>query len=213
MKEAFVSFSGGKESCLALYRALKEFRVKYLVNMISEDGQVSRSHGIKAELLRVQAEAIGIPIIQRKCSWETYEEEFKKVIDYLKTKGVSVGVFGDIDIQGHRDWIERVCNETQITAYLPLWGEEQRELISEFIALGFKAIVVAIDSEVLGKEWLGRVIDNWFLKELQDMRDINICGERGEYHTFVYDGPIFKWCVELKKGNKLLKDKHCFFGD
>jgi len=209
--KAFVSWSGGKETSLACYRAMqKGFEIRCLLNMVSEDGEYSRSHGIGADLLRAQAEAIGSPIVQRKTTWNTYEEEFKKAALDLKKEGIEAGVFGDIDVQEHRDWVERVCNEVGINALLPLWKGERVELLKEFIQTGFKAIIVATNSDFLGKEWLGREINGEFIEGLKAIGDVDLCGERGEYHTFVYDGPIFKKSVEFIIGKKVLKDKHWF---
>jgi len=160
--------------------------------------------------LRAQAEAIGSPIVQRKTTWNTYEEEFKKAALDLKKEGIEAGVFGDIDVQEHRDWVERVCNEVGINALLPLWKGERVELLKEFIQTGFKAIIVATNSDFLGKEWLGREINGEFIEGLKAIGDVDLCGERGEYHTFVYDGPIFKKSVEFIIGKKVLKDKHWF---
>ncbi|GLI53740.1 diphthine--ammonia ligase [Thermodesulfovibrio yellowstonii] len=209
--KSFISWSGGKDSSLACYRAMtKGVQVVCLVNMLSEDGIYSRSHGIGSELLRLQAEAIGIPIIQRKTTWESYEKEFKNTILQLKKEDIKAGVFGDIDLQEHRDWVERVCRETGIKVILPLWNEEREKLLKEFIDLGFKAIVCSTNSEFLGKEWLGRQIDDDFIKDLKDLGNIDICGEKGEYHTFVYDGPIFKKAVKFRMVDRVIKDGKWF---
>lgn len=210
--KAFVSWSGGKESSFACYRIMQDrnIEVAYLLNTVSEDGKRSCSHGLDAALLRSQAEAIGIPIIQIKTAWNNYEEVFKRALSDFKKKGVEAGVFGDIDLQQHRDWVEKVCNDTDIKAFLPLWGEEREKLIGQFIACGFKAIVVATNEEFMGEEWLGRIIDNEFVEDLKSKGNIDLCGEKGEYHTYVYDGPIFKKPVEFITGRKILKDKHWF---
>ncbi|MEW6417351.1 MAG: diphthine--ammonia ligase [Nitrospirota bacterium] len=192
--KAFVSWSGGKETSLSCYKVMQnqDVKIAYLLNMISEDGKYSRSHGIGSDLLRAQAEAIGIPIVQRRTTWETYEEEFKKAVSDFKKEDVQVGVFGDIDLREHRDWVERVCKDMGIEAILPLWKEEREKLLEEFIDLGFKAIIVATQAELLNREWLGRRVDKKFVKEIKAIGNIDLCGEKGEYHTFVYDGPIFK---------------------
>ncbi len=210
--KAFVSWSGGKDTSLACYRAknIDDFEVKYLLNMVSEDGKHSRSHGVSSKLLKLQAEAIGIPIVQRKTTWKTYEEEFKRAVSDLEKDGIEAGVFGDIDLQGHRDWVERVCKEIGIRPILPLWKEEREKLLEEFIQAGFKAIVVATNADFLGEEWLGREINGKFIEGLKAIGDVDLCGERGEYHTFVYDGPIFKNVIEFTVGEKVLKDKHWF---
>ena len=191
MKKAFISWSGGKDSMLALYRAIRMVDVPYLLNMLSEGGSVSRSHGLSAELLKAQAAAMGKVIVQEPSTWKGYEEAFKKVVLELKGKGITVGVFGDIELQEHRDWIERVCGDLQIEPIFPLWGIDRIELINEFISSGFRAIVVSTRAEILGEEWLGREIDWEFVKDMKAMVGVDLCGEKGEYHTFVFDGPIF----------------------
>ncbi|MEW6674532.1 MAG: diphthine--ammonia ligase [Nitrospirota bacterium] len=210
--KAFVSWSGGKETSLSCYKVMQnqDVKVTYLLNMISEDGKHSRSHGINTSLLKAQAEAMRIPIVQIKTTWQTYEAEFKKAVLNFKEEGIKVGVFGDIDLQEHRDWVERVCKEICIKPLLPLWKEEREKLLEQFIRAGFKAIVVATNAKFLGEEWLGRQIDGQFIEDLKALGNIDLCGEKGEYHTFVYDGPIFKKPVKFKIGRKILKDNRGF---
>lgn len=212
MKKAFVSWSGGKETSLACYKAIQnqDIKVAYLLNMVSEDGKHSRSHGLDSSLLRAQADVMGIPIIQRKTTWENYERVFKRAVSGLKKEGVKIGVFGDIDVQEHRDWVERVCKEIGIKPLLPLWKEDREVLLKEFIRVGFKAIVVATKADLLGKEWLGRRIDEEFIKNLKKLNDVDLCGEKGEYHTFVYDGPIFKRPVRFTTSRKVFKNRRWF---
>jgi len=210
--KAFISWSGGKETSLAFYRVIKkeDIKIGYLLNMISSDGKDSCSHGVSAKLLKAQAEAMQIPIVQRKTTWKRYEEEFKKAVSDLKRKGVGAGVFGDIDLQEHRCWVERVCQDLGITSILPLWKEEREKLLEEFIQAGFRAKVCAINACFLDEEWLGREIDKKFIEDLKTLGNIDLCGERGEYHTFVYDGPIFKKSVKFILGRKVLEGKHYF---
>ena len=210
MKKAFASWSGGKDSMLALYRAIRTVEVTYLLNMLSEDGVSSRSHGLNAELLRAQATAMGKTIIQRPSSWKGYERTFKEAVLGLKRKGVTVGVFGDIELQEHRDWIERVCSDLEIEPLFPLWGAGREELINEFISAGFRAIVVSTNADNLGKEWLGREINGDFVRDLKELGDVDLCGELGEYHTFVFDGPLFRYPVGFRLGAKRLKGNRWF---
>lgn len=208
MKEkmkVFSSWSGGKESCLACYKALSEgFDVSYLLNFISEDGTRSRAHGISSDLIALQAKAIGIPIIQVKSSWEGYEAKLKEAVEKLKKKRVKGGIFGDIDLQEHREWVDRVCSEVEVASIEPLWGNNPREILNEFVNAGFKAIVIKVKADWFGKEWLGREIDGQFINDLPE--EIHPCGEHGEYHTFVVDGPLFQRRVEIIKSDKKLKD-------
>jgi len=197
--KVFASWSGGKESALATYKAISQgYQISYLVNFISEDGERSRSHGIKASVLGLQAKAIGIPLIQVRTSWENYEENFKRVVMELKGKGIEGGVFGDIDLEPHREWVERVCTELEIKPILPLWRTEPEELLAEFWGSGFKSIIVATR---LDKSLLGKSLDRAFLDELRKY-GCHPCGESGEYHTFVTGGPIFKQPLKIIKGKK-----------
>jgi len=210
--KVFVSWSGGKESVLACFRAIKNYnyKVKFFLNMVTQDGKFSHSHGVSSDLLKIQAQEIGISLIQRKTTWESYEQEFKKAIYYFKEKGIQAGVFGDIELQEHRDWIEKVCKDTGIEAILPLWNKKREDILKEFIQTGFKAIVCSVNSLFLSENYLGRVIDERFIEELKTQKNIDLCGERGEYHTFVYDGPIFKNPVRFKIGEKNKRDKNWF---
>lgn len=210
--KAFVSWSGGKETFLSCFRAMKEreLEIIHLLNMVSDDGRYSRSHGISSNLMRLQAEAIGIPITQIKTSWDDYEENFKKAVLDLKQMGIEAGIFGDIDLQEHRDWIERVCGQLEIQPVLPLWKEKREELLEELIGAGFAAIVVATRADFLGEEWLGSRISRKFVDDMKQRDDIDLCGEKGEYHTFVYDGPIFKKKIKIRRTTKVKRDNHWF---
>ena len=214
MSQVFTSWSGGKDSTLACYRAVTGgLKVRYLLNMVTEDGERSRSHGLSAEVLQVQSRAIGIPIVQRQTTWDNYEAEFKDVLLSLKRDGIEGGVFGDIDLDEHRQWVERVCGETDITPHLLLWGERQESILRDFIDCGFEAVVVATKADMFGEEWLGQEIDLDFLKRLEEqrkMKDFTLCGEAGEYHTFVTDGPLFNQRIEIRETQKVLRDGYWF---
>ena len=192
--KVFVSWSGGKDCMLACYRIMRqtEIEVAFLLNMLTETGECSLSHCLPADLLRDQAKAMGIPILQPKASRKEYEKEFKKAIADLKRQGVEAGVFGDIDLQVHRDWIERVCREMEIKAFFPLWNDKREAMLEEFVSAGFKSRIVVTDPLILDEGWLGREIDRTFMSQIKDLPHVDACGEKGEYHTFVYDGPIFK---------------------
>lgn len=214
MSQAFVSWSGGKDSCLACYRAIASgTKVRHLLNMVTEDGRWSRSHGLSAELLRAQGEAIGIPLVQKETTDTNYEAEFKNALLAFRREGITAGVFGDIDFNEHRQWIDRVCSAAGITAHLPLWGQDQEKILKDFIDLGFESVVVATKADLLGKEWLGRRIDPDFLADLRRLRNtkhITPCGEAGEYHTYVINGPLFSKRIEILETSKELKDGHWF---
>jgi diphthine-ammonia ligase len=206
--KVFASWSGGKECALATYKAISQgHKVLYLLNFISEDGERSRSHGIKAGVLALQAEAIGIPLIQVKTSWENYEGNFKRVVRGLKDKGIEGGIFGDIDLEEHREWVERVCGEVGIKAFLPLWGIKPEELIAEFLRLKFKAIVIATRLE---EGLLGKGLDKALVRRISGLGS-HPCGESGEYHTFVTAGPIFRRALKVTNGETKREDNVWFW--
>jgi len=212
LNNAFASWSGGKDGCLAAYRAKKRgLDIRYLANMVTEDRMRSRTHGLSAAVLRAQSEALGIPLIQRPTTWDHYEAEFKKMLAALKKEGITDGIYGDIDLDEHREWVERVSGEAGITAHLPLWGETQEKILKDFIDSGFKAVVVATRADMLGEEWLGRAIDEEFIADLAaKAKNVTLCGEAGEYHTLVVDGPLFHKRLELIETSKVNRDDHWF---
>jgi diphthine-ammonia ligase len=211
MKKVFVSWSGGKDGCLALYRVLRAgMDVRRLANMISEDGVRSRSHGIRAAVIKKQAEAMGIPIVQQPTADDTYEASFIEMLQEFRREGIEGGVFGDIDFPPHREWVENVCQRAGLTANLPLWQESQAKLLEEFIGAGFQAVVVVVKAELLGKELLGRVVDKDFLALMQSTKGVTPCGEAGEYHTLVVDGPVFKKRLEIIKSEVISRGEHHF---
>lgn len=214
MQKVFVSWSGGKDSSFACYKAkANSLRVCYLLNMVTEDGKISWTHGLATELLKMQSKAMGIPIIQRRTTMDNYETDFQEALRGLKQEGLMGGVFGDIDLDEHRQWVENVCREADMTPHLPLWGQKQEKLMSDFVASGFEAIVVAAKADLFDEEWIGRKIDEGFIRDLNELRqtkDITPCGEAGEYHTFVIDGPIFRQRIEVQKTGRILKEGYLF---
>jgi uncharacterized protein (TIGR00290 family) len=209
---AFTSWSGGKDSALALYKALKDksIQVSHCLNMITDDGKYARSHGVSSEIVQAQTEAMGLPILQPSATWDNYEEKFKTAVYTLKKDGVNTGIFGDIDVEAHRQWVERVCRELDITPILPLWLGNREQLMREFIEIGFKAVVTAVNSSYMGQEWLGRVIDDTFLIDLKKKETIDLCGENGEYHTLVLDGPLFHKRINILETQPVKIENHWF---
>ena len=209
--KAFASFSGGKESVFSLYRAMEEgITVSCFVNMVSEDGNRCRAHGIDAGLIRLQAEAMRIPIVQRPATWEEYESEFKKIVGLIKNEEIEAGIFGDIDLEEHRQWVERVCREVGVCPIEPLWGRPREELLAEFIEAGFQAVVIAVQAQHFGEEWLGRAIDNEFIDEVSTLANVDLCGEKGEFHTLVVDGPCFAKRLSIGNTGTVLRDGYRF---
>ena len=209
-----VSWSAGKDSCFSLYRALSSgVDARFLLNMVNRDAARSMSHGLDPQLIAAQAQALDIPIIQPETTWESYEQDFKAAIAELKGSGIEGVVFGDIDIEGHKQWVERVCGELDVAAILPLWQAEPRRLLDDFVQAGFEAIVVSAKAECFGDEWLGRPLTSELVEELtrlETQTGIHPCGEQGEYHTFVTDGPIFKGRIKVVDSRKVLREGYRF---
>jgi len=202
------SWSGGKESCLACYKAILDgYEVSYLLNFISHEGRCM-SHGLDSELMAAQSQAIGIPIVQWKTTWNTYEREFKSALRRMKKMGVKGVVFGDVhEIPGHEGWVDRVCNELDIDPIKPLWGYDPMHVLSSFINEGFEATIIMVKADLLTEEWLGRKVDKRFVNDLMKLGGgVNLCGELGEYHTYVTDGPIFKKRIKILECDKVLKN-------
>jgi len=204
------SWSGGKDSCFACYQAIGEgYNVSHLLNFISKEYQRVSFHGTEAKLIQLQAEAIGIPLLQKETTWNGYEQEFKDAVKSLIPDGVTGMVFGDIYLQEHKDWVERVCRELGIEAIEPLWGQDPERVLLEFIDAGFEAVIVSAKSDLFDDKWIGQKVDREFLSRLKD-NNIDLCGENGEYHTFVTDGPMFNKRIEITKSQPITRDDHWF---
>jgi uncharacterized protein (TIGR00290 family) len=194
---ALCSFSGGKDSCLALWVAQQRgIDVRTLLVMCDEKNDRSRSHALPRALLKRQASAMGLELVTRDASWSTYETTFIDALKSFKAQGYSDVVFGDIDLQAHRDWEEKVCAAADMAPVLPLWHRNRLELAREVIDQGFRAVVVCVDSRYLPDEFCGRRYDDSFLADLPP--NVDACGENGEFHTFVYDGPNFQAAVDFE---------------
>ena len=213
MQRAFVSWSGGKDCCFAAYQAKQQgLEPVYLLNMVTEDKQRSCSHGIASLWIRQQAESLGIPLLQFPTTADNYQTVFTNALKELRYDGITTGVFGDIDFEPHREWIESTCKPSGITPVLPLWGKNQDIIMKDFIGLAFKAVVVAVRADILGEEWLGRTVDRKFLKDIAALnKDITPCGEAGEFHTLVMDGPIFKKRLEIRDAAAVKRGDHWFW--
>lgn len=208
----FISWSAGKDCMLAMYRILqqKQHEVNYLINMCDMDQVHSRSHGLRKHLIVQQASSLGIELIQPISDFETYETQFKAAIKQVKEKGINAGVFGDIYLQPHRQWIEKVCWDMDIQPLFPLWENNTEDLLKEFLQAGFKSIIVSVNSHFLSKSWLGKEINTVLVNDILNLNNIDPCAENGEFHSFVYDGPIFKRPVTFKTEKIYFKDPHWF---
>ena len=148
-------------------------------------------------------------MVTRSTSWDDYETNFLDVIRGLRDEKVSVGVFGDIDIEQHRDWVERVCSSIGVRAVLPLWKSGRVDLLQEFFSLGFSAIIVSVKDGALDPEFLGKVLDRSIIDEMTRI-GVDVSGEEGEYHTLVTNGPTFSRPIETTPRDIHLKDGYWF---
>jgi uncharacterized protein (TIGR00290 family) len=194
------SWSGGKDSALALHHAIAAGgRPRALLTMMIEDGTRSRSHGLPLEVLEAQAAALGIPLHTRPASWDDYEQRFGAALAEQRSDGVRAGVFGDIDVERNLAWVQRMCAAADVRPCEPLWRRPRRELLDELLVLGFRARMVAVNADLLPADLLGRVLDHALVAELE-AAGVDASGELGEYHTVVEDGPPFTTPVPLEFG-------------
>lgn len=199
-----VSWSGGKDGCFACYKAIQEgFEVSNLLTMM-KDEYTSVFHLIRADILDAQAAAIGIQIIKKQTTLENYDENFKSALKQLKDSGVEALVTGDIyEVGGHEEgWLNRICSEVGLETWKPLWMGDTKKIYRDFVDSGFKAIVVRNKLNLLRIRWLGRQLDDKFLEDIRAIGNIDPCGENGEFHTLVIDGPIFKQSIKIIETKK-----------
>lgn len=198
------AWSGGKDSCFAYYKAAKSgLDVTSLVTFMQNEKQ-SNFHGIRADLLDAQAQALDMPLVKFVTTPETYEKRFKEALVGFKAQGVTGLVTGDIyEVAEHEEhWLERVCKEIGYTPVRPLWQGDTKQIFKDYISTGFKSTVVRTKLSLLGEEWLGRQLDERFLIDILNVPNVDPCGEGGEYHTVVTDGPIFRNRISLLETKK-----------
>lgn len=223
-----MNWSGGKDSSLCLHRILQsqENEVMCLLTSVSKQYQRISMHGVRVELLKQQAERIGIPLriveIPEMPSMEDYNRVMKETLLQLKTEGVTHSVFGDIFLEDLRQYRESKLAEVGIEGVFPLWQIPTEKLVREFIDRGFKSVITCVNDQFLDSSFAGRIIDHNLLNDLPS--NVDPCGENGEYHSFVFDGPIFKNPVEFSLGeivhrkyeapkNKNENESNCFKDD
>src|SRR5512136_381138 len=161
MAKVAVSWSGGKDCCLACYKILNEAgNVDYLLNTVRSESERVAFHGTRAEMIATQAESLGIPLLQRRVGENDYRKVFLEALAQLSSDGVKQVAFGDIDVVQNRAWCEDACSELGLEAIFPLWGREQRGLLMEFLNLGFKAITVCVDAGFFEKNDLAKTLDS-----------------------------------------------------
>lgn len=210
VKNALCSWSGGKDSCFALMEAIaKGIAPKVLLNVMNEEGKISRSHGIPADILRAQAASAGFPIKMISSSWNDYEEKFTAALLQLKNEySLTHAVFGDIDLQAHRDWEEKVCDAAKLTAVLPLWQRDRRQVVIQMLAEGIETMIVSCN-EAMGKEFVGGMLTMDLVEQLVSI-GVDPCGENGQFHTLVLNCPLFSTRVHVEVTG-VVKHEHYWF--
>ncbi|EKU52534.1 ATP-binding region [Acinetobacter sp. WC-323] len=209
-RQSIVSFSGGKDSSLALYHAMQTGTVIGLIVMLEEQGQRSRSHAMPLEIIRAQADAVALPVFMTSSSWADYETKFIALLDQAKQHGAEVLVTGDLDMPEHGCWHDRVTQQVGLKLGMPLWLRPHREVVEEFIQLGFKSVIVTINLKLgMQVEDLGKILTLEYIQELED-RGVDPCGEGGEFHTTVIDGPIFNKAIPVRHGDIVYHEEYAF---
>ena len=207
MEKAYFNWSSGKDSVLALHRAVTSglYDVRALLSVIKKDGRLAM-HEVGEPLLRRQADAIGIPFhpfyIDKSWTHAEYAACMSKAVGRFKAQGIATALFGDLYLDGLRRWRKANCRQDGIRAEFPLWHVEPMDAVNEFIRLGFKAVITCVDSSVFDESFVGRTINEGFISDLP--AGMYACGEQGEYHSFVYDGPLFRRPVDFK-----VKGRYC----
>lgn len=208
-KKAIFNWSSGKDSALALYKTLKEnkFEVTSLLTSINKEFQRISMHGVHVSLLEKQAESLGLPLIKmelpKEPSMEEYRNIMSKTMSEIRQNGVTHSIFGDIFLEDLKKYREDQLQSIGMKGVFPLWKIDTQNLIKEFLDLGFKTIVTCVNETYLDKSFAGRIIDEDFLKDLP--KNVDPCGENGEFHTFCFDGSIFKNPIEFEIGEIVKK--------
>ncbi|UTN02869.1 diphthine--ammonia ligase [Flavobacterium bizetiae] len=203
-QKAIFNWSSGKDSALALYKTLQnpDFKIEYLLTSVNQQFQRISMHGVRVELLDAQSKSIGLPLkimqIPEMPTMEVYENVMTETLSELKNEGITHSVFGDIFLEDLRKYREDQLLKIGFEAVFPLWKIPTKDLIQEFISLGFKTIVVCVNERYLDKSFVGRIIDQEFINDLPD--NVDVCGENGEFHTFTFDGPIFSKPIQFEIG-------------
>ena len=215
--KALFTWSGGKDSALALYELQKihDYEIAALLTTVTEDYDRISMHGVRRILLQQQAYSLGFPLekvfISKNTSHEEYENKMRDVLEKYKKTGVSSVIFGDIYLEDVRKYREDNLSKIGMKAHFPLWKKDTANLVHAFIEDGFRAVITCVDTNYLDKSFAGREFDEHFLSDFPS--NVDPCGENGEFHTFVYDGPVFKTNIQFKKGELVLRDNRFYYCD
>jgi uncharacterized protein (TIGR00290 family) len=218
MKErVIVAWSGGKDAAQALHeiRQTENIEIAALLTTVTEGFDRISMHGVRRALLVEQANALGYPLeeiaIPQNCTNEIYEQRMQQSLEKLQTQGVTAAVFGDLFLRDVRAYREERMSRIGMRCIFPLWERPTAELAARFVDLGFRAIVVCVDTMALAREFAGREYDKEFVRDLP--AGVDPCGENGEFHTFVYDGPIFGKAVSVARGETVLRENRFCYCD
>ena len=213
-KDIFLSWSGGKDSALALYEIhqANSHSVAALLTTITEDYDRISMHGVRRALLEQQAEALGLPLkkilIPKDSTNAIYEARMRALLEEGLREGVNTVAFGDIFLEDLKLYREKNLAQLGMKGLFPIWKRDSTELAHTFINLGFKAVVVCVDTAILAPTFAGRPYDQNLLRDLPP--NVDPCGENGEFHSFAFDGPIFKHKINHTVGEVVRRDHYCF---
>jgi len=213
-KDIYLSWSGGKDSSLALYEIQKAgtHNVAALLTTITEDYDRISMHGVRVELLEQQAESLGIPLkkilIPKEATNEIYEARMRALLEAGLREGVDTVAFGDIFLEDLKIYREKNLAQLEMKGLFPIWKRDSAELAQTFIKLGFKAALACIDTNFLDPSFAGRAFDQDLLRDLP--ANVDPCGENGEFHSFAFDGPIFKHPIHHTLGEVVRRDRYYF---
>ena len=216
-RRVLLGWSGGKDAAMALHELKRTdgIEVAALLTTVTEGYDRISMHGVRRELLEKQAGALGYPLdevlIPQTCTNEVYEERMRKALARHQREGVTAAAFGDLFLEDIRAYREERMRLAGMSCIFPVWGRPTTEFARQFIDLGFRAIVVCVDTETLSGDFAGREYDPGFLQDLP--AGVDPCGENGEFHTFVYDGPIFSEPVCVRRGETVLRDGRFMYCD
>ena len=200
------SWSGGKDSCLACYLAIKRgMNVSRLIHF----ARPNNLHGVDSALIRIQAALTGIPLIQRYVEQEEFEHEFRMTVASLRKVGAEGMIFGDIYLEPHKEWVDRTCGELGIEPVEPLWGRKSDDIVEEFLRAGFETLVASGKQELIDRKFIGRKMGGEFIEYLKT-KNLDVCGENGEFHTFVTKGPLFEGSIDIKAYEVVSRDGFWF---
>ncbi|MBX3244041.1 MAG: adenine nucleotide alpha hydrolase [Acidobacteria bacterium] len=208
--KAFMNWSGGKDSALALQRVLRDdiLDVRYLLTTVNSKWQRVTMHGLRRELLQQQAAVIGIELIEvmmpDPLTMQQYEHEFDLALERLLAEGITHSIFGDIFLADVREYREKQLLKKGLTGVFPLWNIPTKDLMNEFFSSGMGAVTICTDASKLDKRFCGRELDADFIHDLPD--GVDICGENGEFHTFVHTASFFSQNIRFSTGDTILRD-------